>query len=89
MEHLDIFSILEQYDRTLFSKIESNPCHPLYPLLLQLKESSKKLRAQTSERLKVNIKRFKNCFFNRLVFKYNLAAKSFTSLVAHGAGAYL
>ena len=60
MEHLDIFSILEQYDRKLFSKLESNPCHPLYPILPQVKESSKNLRAQTLKRPKVNTERFRN-----------------------------
>ena len=38
-------------------------CDPLYSLLPQVKETSKKLRAQTSARPKVNTERFKNCVF--------------------------
>ena len=75
IEHLNILKILEQRGQRLFCKIESNSCHPLYPLLPKEKETSKKLRAFTSARLRVNIERFKNYFFNRLVFKYNLAKK--------------
>ena len=71
IEHLNILKILEQCDQRLFCKIESNSCHSLYPLLPQVKETSKKLQAQTSARPKVNTEFFKNCFFNRLVFKYN------------------
>ena len=42
IEHLVIFKILEQCEQRLFSKIESNSCHPLYPLLPQVKVDNKK-----------------------------------------------
>ena len=40
MEYLHTFSIIEQFDRRLLSKIECNQCHPHYLLLPQVKESS-------------------------------------------------
>ena len=73
IEHLDIFKILEQCDERLSCKINSNSCHPLYQFLPKVKETSKKLRTQTSARPRVNTERFKNCVFSRLVFKHNLA----------------
>ena len=73
IEHFNSFKILEQCDERLFCKINSNSCHPLYQFLPNVKVTSKKLRTQTSARPSVNAERFQNCFFNRLVFIYNLA----------------
>ena len=42
-------------------------------LLPVVKDSSKNLRRQSSLWPRVNTERFKNSFFNRLIFKYNLA----------------
>lgn len=72
---INIFTVLEQCDRKLFFKIKCNPCSPLFPLLPKVKESTKRLRSQSAARPKLNTERFKNCFFNRVVFKYNLAVK--------------
>ena len=48
--------------------------HPLYALLPKVKESSsKRLRSQASQLPRINTERFKNCYFNRIRFKYNLA----------------
>ena len=63
MEKLDIFVILEQGDLRLHSKIVHISLHPLYPLIPNVKEYSKKLRTQSSARPRINIERFKNSFF--------------------------
>ena len=75
MGKLNIFDILEQCDRRLHAKIVHNSLHLLYPLIPKVKEYSKTLRTQSSARLRINTERFKNCFFNRLVFKYNLSSE--------------
>ena len=71
MEKLDIFYILDRYDRRLHAKIVHNSLHLLYPLIPKVKEYSKKLCTQSSARPGINREQFKNCFFNRLDFKYN------------------
>ena len=43
--------------------------HPLYALLPKVKESS----SQVSYHVLILTERFKNCYFNRIRFKYNLA----------------
>ena len=70
---INIYDLLEKCDRRLFTKIKNNVNHPLYALLPKVKESSKKLRSQTSQLPRINTERFKNCYFNRIRFQYNLA----------------
>ena len=41
---IDIYSVLEQVNRSLFKKISSLPDHPLYPYVPKTKESSARLR---------------------------------------------
>ena len=72
-ELINIYDLLEKCDRRLFTKIKNNVNHPLYALLPKVKESSKKLRSQTSQLPRINTERFKNCYFNRIRFQYNLA----------------
>ena len=49
--------------------------HPLYALLPKVKESSsKRLRSQASQLPRIKTECFKNCYFNRIRFKYNLAS---------------
>ena len=72
-ELLSMYDLLEKCDRRLFTKIKNNVNHPLYALLPKVKESSKKLRSQTSQLPRINTERFKNCYFNRIRFQYNLA----------------
>lgn len=72
-ELINIYDLLEKCDRRLFTKIKSNVDHPLYALLPEVKESSKRLRSQASQLPRINTECFKNSFFNRLRFKYNLA----------------
>ena len=40
---IDIYSVLEQVNRSLFKKISSIPDHPLYPCVPRRKESSARL----------------------------------------------
>ena len=70
---INIYDLLENCDRTLFTKIESNVDHPLYTLLPKVKESSKRLRSQASQLPRINTERFKNSYFNRIRFRYKLA----------------
>ena len=71
---IDIYNVLEEVDRSLFKKISSMPCHPLYPSVPKTKESSARLRVPSSQLPRVNAQRLKNSFFfNRLFFKYRAA----------------
>ena len=71
---VNIYEILEKCDRKLFTKIKSNVDHPLHAFLAEVKESSKRLRSKASQLPRINTERFKNSYFNRLMFKYNLAS---------------
>lgn len=63
---IDMYSILEEVDRSLFKiKISSMPDHLLHPSVL--------LGVPSSQLPRVNTQRFKNDFFNRLFFKYRVA----------------
>ena len=55
---IDIYSVLEQVNRSLFKKISSMPDHPLYPYVPETTKSSTHLRVPM-----VNTLRFKNSFF--------------------------
>ena len=68
----NISELLEKSERRIFSKIKDEN-HPLNPLIPRYKESSSRLRNRSSIRPKINTERFKKSFFNRLIFKYNLA----------------
>ena len=72
-ELINIDDLLEKCDRRLFTKIKNNANHPLYALLPKVKESSKTLTSQTSLLPRINTERFKNSYFNRIRFQYNLA----------------
>ena len=51
---IDIFDLLEKTNRSISKKINCVPTHPLYILLPRVKESSKRLRTQTSLQPSVN-----------------------------------
>ena len=72
-ECIDINEILEKIDRKLFKKIKENATSPLHDMLPVTKESSRRLRRQTPLLPRVYTERFKNCFFNRVIFKYKLS----------------
>ena len=60
---IDIYSVLEEVDRSLFMKISSMPGNPLYPSVLKTKEKSARLRVPSSQLPRVNTQRFRNSFF--------------------------
>ena len=63
----NIFELLENSD------ILKRSDHPLHSLLPRFKDSSARLRNRSSIRPNINAERFKDSFFNRLIFKYKLA----------------
>ena len=71
---IDIYYFLEKKkkkrDKSISKKISCPPTYPLYNLLPTIKESSKRLRTQTSLLPCVNTQLFKASFINRLYFKY-------------------
>jgi hypothetical protein len=71
-KHYDIYKLLERSDRNIWKKIKNNDNHPLKHMLPIVKDSSRRLRNKSSLWPKCNTERFKNSFFNRLIFKYNL-----------------
>ncbi|CAB4001893.1 Hypothetical predicted protein [Paramuricea clavata] len=71
-KHYDIYKLLERSDRNIWRKIKNNDNHPLKHMLPIVKDSSRRLRNKSSLWPKCNTERFKNSFFNRLIFKYNL-----------------
>ena len=66
----NIYHFLEKPDKSISKKISCPPTYPLYDLLPRVKESSKRLRTQTSL-LPCVI--FKASIINRLYFKYTFA----------------
>ena len=69
---LDIYDLLgkKKTDRSISKKISFLPTHRQYNLLPKGKESSKRLRTQTSLLPCVNTERFKASFINKPYFKY-------------------
>ena len=67
---IDIYDLLEKTDKSISTKIRCLLTHPLYNLLPKVKESSKRLRTQTSLLPCVNTERFKASFINKPYFKY-------------------
>ena len=53
-ELLDIRQMFKESDRKLFQKISTKSCHPLHSMLLRVKESSTRLRCNSSLLPKVN-----------------------------------
>ena len=68
---VNIFELLENSDGCLLTNKLSD--HPLHSLLPRYKDSSARLRNRFSIRPNINTECFKDSFFNRLIFKYNLA----------------
>ena len=63
-----VYDFLERQDRRIFRKVCNAKGHPLLSIMPRVKPSSYNLRKP-----KINTMHFKNCFINRLVFKYELA----------------
>jgi hypothetical protein len=71
-KHYNIYKLLERSDRNIWRKIKNNDNHRLKHMLPIVKDSSRRLRNKSSLWPKCSTERFKNSFFNRLIFKYNL-----------------
>ena len=68
----NIYELLEKSDRRLFYNLKRDD-HPLKSLLPRYKDCIVNLRRKSIVRPSINTERFKDSFFNRLIFKYNLA----------------
>ena len=68
----NIYELLEKSDRRLFYNLKRDD-HPLKSLLPRYKDCIANLRRKSIVRPSINTERFKDSFFNRLIFKYNLA----------------
>ena len=64
----NIYDLLEKSDRRLFYNLKHDD-HPLKSLLPRYKDYTENLRRKSIVRSSINTE----CFFNRLIFKYNLA----------------
>jgi hypothetical protein len=69
---LNIRQLLEESDRKLIKNFSIDSCHPLYPTLPRVKESSTRLGCNSGQLPEMNTERFKSSFINRLSFKYQL-----------------
>ena len=69
---LEIRDLLEQHDSNIYKKAFSNNNHPLFHLLPKEKNTKYNLRRSSFITPKVNTSRFKEAFFNRLIYKYNI-----------------
>ena len=72
---LRLFSEMQdtsESDRRLFYNLKRDD-HPLNSLLPRYKDCIVNLRRKSIVRPSINTERFKDSFFNRLIFKYNLA----------------
>ena len=68
----NIYDLLEKSDRRLFYDLKRDD-HPLKSLLPKYKDDTVNLRRKSIVRPSINTERYKNSFFNRLIFEYNLA----------------
>ena len=71
---MSVHELVEMSDKQIYQKLNSQLGHPMRFLLPKKKETNYNLRRPHSERPVVNTERYKNCFSNRLVYKYDLPA---------------
>ena len=70
--YYNIYELLKHHDQRLFDKIIVDR-HPLHKFLTPYSEYSKhRLRSKYTSKPIINTERFKNSYFNRLIFRYNL-----------------
>ena len=67
---VSVYDFLERQDRKIFRKVSNAKGHPLLSIMPHVKPSSYNLRKETCFKPKINNRRFKNSFVNRLVLKY-------------------
>ena len=70
---VNIYDLLEQQDRKNFDKVKQQEKHPLKNLMPKVKVTEYNLRHKSSHRPKLNTDQVKCSYFNRLIFKYDLA----------------
>ena len=70
---LEIGELLKVQDPRICRKVSSIPNHPLRANFTETKTTSYNLRNKSPAMPAINTDRFKNTFFNRIVFKYNVA----------------
>ena len=68
----DVRCLMSDDDRRLFYNLKRDD-HPLISLLPRYKDCIANLRRKSIVRPSINTECFKDSFFNRLIFKYNLA----------------
>ena len=69
---LNIRSLLQKQDKAILKKVKQRDNQPLKVCLPQEKNNlTYNRRCKSCQKPKINIKRFKNTFVNRLIFKYN------------------
>ena len=67
---LSVYDFLLRQDRKIFRKVSNATGHPLLYIMPRVKPSSYNLRKETCFKPKINTRRFKNSFVNRIVLKY-------------------
>ena len=70
---LKIGELLKVQDHGISRKVSSIPNHPLRANFLETKITRYNLRNKPPAMPAIHTDRFKNTFFNRIVFKYNVA----------------
>ena len=70
---VSICDLLEKQDRKIFDGVKHQETHSLRNVMPKLKVTEYNLRHKSSHRSKVNTDRVKNSYFNRLIFKYDVA----------------
>ena len=70
---LEIGELLKVQDHRIYRKVSSTPNHPLRANFPVTKITRYNLRNKSPAMPAIHTDRFKNTFFNRIVFKYNVA----------------
>ena len=71
--HINIYSLLERFDRTIFNRIRKRTNHPLGEICPKTKPYTLKLRKQEAQWPTISTERSKHSSINRCIFKYNLS----------------
>ena len=70
---LEIGELLKVQDHRIYRKVSSIPYYPLRANFPETKITRYNLRNKSPAMPAIHTDRFKNTFFNRIVFKYNVA----------------
>lgn len=75
-KYIDVYSLLENQDKQIFIKVKKLDLHPMHCYLPKSQPTKYNLRSKHISKPKINTERFKDCYINRLIFRYNLALDS-------------